>query len=230
MEECKEFTDSEEFVEIPDYPNYLISRNGIIFNIKLDMNMKATKLPAGYTKVVLSNENGSKNYHIHKLIAKIFIPNPDNKPLVDHINGIKDDNRVENLRWVTRAQNNSNSRKINNKSSRYRGVHKHGDNKSWAVEIRHQRESQYIGIFKTEIEAALAYDKKARELHGGYARTNFDENGVENPEITNIIVNKIKKEVKRYDPNDNIRRKNITKYPDYSIYEDGRVYSWKTFK
>lgn len=59
----------------------------------------------GYIQKTLVNENGRKTWDIHRLVAMAFIPNPENKPCVDHINTDKTDNRVENLRWVTYSEN-----------------------------------------------------------------------------------------------------------------------------
>lgn len=60
----------------------------------------------GYNWVLLSNLNGkNKMGRIHRLVASTFLPNPEGKPEVNHKNGIKDDNRVENLEWVTREEN-----------------------------------------------------------------------------------------------------------------------------
>ena len=62
--------------------------------------------PAGYRIVLFNTADKGKNYFtIHRLVAQTFIPNPENKPCIDHINGDRSDNRVENLRWVTQEEN-----------------------------------------------------------------------------------------------------------------------------
>lgn len=62
----------------------------------------------GYLNVNLCKNSKTKMFKVHRLVANAFIPNPENKPFIDHINTIKDDNRAENLRWVTCKENSNN--------------------------------------------------------------------------------------------------------------------------
>lgn len=71
--------------------------------------VKGSKYSTGYIVFSLNND---RRYSQHRLIAQYFIPNPDNKPQVNHINGIKDDNRIENLEWVTGSENSRHADRI----------------------------------------------------------------------------------------------------------------------
>jgi len=67
--------------------------------------LKPCKDKDGYHRVILCKNLKKKNYAVCRLVAKAFIPNPENKPQVNHINGIKDDDRAENLEWCTVSEN-----------------------------------------------------------------------------------------------------------------------------
>ena len=66
--------------------------------------LKETTLD-GYQRIVLMKEAIKKRFMCHRLVAQEFIPNPENKPFINHINGNKSDNRVENLEWCTQSEN-----------------------------------------------------------------------------------------------------------------------------
>lgn len=59
----------------------------------------------GYNRVNLFKDGKPKTFNIHRLVAEAFIPNPENKPCIDHCNTIRNDNRVENLKWCTYSEN-----------------------------------------------------------------------------------------------------------------------------
>lgn len=59
----------------------------------------------GYKRVHLEKNKKSKHVFVHRLVAEAFIPNPDNKPYINHKNGVRTDNRVENLEWCTASEN-----------------------------------------------------------------------------------------------------------------------------
>lgn len=126
---------NEEWRIIQDFPNYAVSNFARVKRLKnvchyLDGRVRYNKEKIlkqtekdGYRMVRLWNEKtGEKGVLVktHRLVAVAFIPNPENKPYIDHINTIRDDNRIENLRWVTSKENSNNTitRKRNSQSRR----------------------------------------------------------------------------------------------------------------
>jgi len=95
--------------------------------------------------------------------------------LVDHIEGNGLNNRKSNLRLCTRVQNARNKRPKHNGSSRYKGVYWHISYRKWAANIRCNGKQKYLGRFDDEIEAAVAYDRKAELLFGEFAYLNFPQ-------------------------------------------------------
>lgn len=77
-----------------------------------------------------------------------------------------------NLRFCTRSQNNSNQQPKEG-TSKYKGIYWHKPNKKWIARIKLNQKHYYLGSFVNEVEAAKAYDEKAKELFGEFARTNF---------------------------------------------------------
>ena len=84
---------------------YKISNEGKIYSNKINAIMKTYINNNGYECVQLTKNKKRKHFLVHRLVAKAFIPNIDNKPQVNHIDGNKANNRVENLEWYTNSEN-----------------------------------------------------------------------------------------------------------------------------
>lgn len=96
------------FKKIPGFSNdYRILPDGTVISFKYNKIriLKPIKRSNGYVSVALSEDKKSKSMYIHRLVAITFLKNKENKAMVNHINGIKDDNRLENLEWVTHTEN-----------------------------------------------------------------------------------------------------------------------------
>lgn len=97
-----------EYRKIKNYENYEVNENGDVRNIKTDRIMKPY-LSQGYYRIsLIKSKNVKKSEAIHRLVAIAFIPNVENKPIIDHINQNKTDNNISNLRWSTYKENANN--------------------------------------------------------------------------------------------------------------------------
>lgn len=152
----------EEFRQIEGFENYSISNIGNVRNDKTGRILKGV-LNSGYLRVKFGKDGKEKVYLIHRLLAIAFIDNPDNLKEIDHINQVKTDNRVDNLRWCSRENNNRNRKKWEGTSSKYRGVSWDNCNNKWMASIRLNGKKKNLGLFITEEEAKDAWKKAIEE-------------------------------------------------------------------
>jgi hypothetical protein len=128
----------------------------------------------------LANDYAARKFYYEKKDGKWvtkyirlhqFVLNEFNKE-IDHINGNRLDNRKENLRFCDRTLNNANIGLKSNNTSGYKGVRLNRTMKKWFASRTAYKKVYYLGSFKDKIDAAKAYNKKAKELFGDFARIN----------------------------------------------------------
>lgn len=95
----------DKWLPISKFPNYVISDDGRVKNMVTGRELKPIQESTGYSHVTLCNDGKHHQTSIHRLVAQTFIPNPNNKPMVNHIDGDKANNRVDNLEWCTQSEN-----------------------------------------------------------------------------------------------------------------------------
>ena len=122
----------------------------------------------GYIQIMICK----KPYYAHRLAWLYSHGNfPENK--IDHINQIRDDNSLINLRDCTQSENLGNQKKQTNNISGYKGVYWEKNNNKWKAQIGHNRKRIHLGRYDRKEDAAAAYDKKALELFGKFAALNM---------------------------------------------------------
>lgn len=114
----------------------------------------------GYIKIRISG----RAYKAHRL-AWFYVNGVWPTLELDHINQVKTDNRISNLREVSRSENNQNKLTQRTNSSGYRGVSRHKRGDQWQARIKLNGKERYLGIFDTPEQASAAYEAAAAELH-----------------------------------------------------------------
>ena len=99
--------------------NYIIYSDGKVFSLNTNKFLKPNKGEKGYLRVRLLFDGKYINYRVHRLVAIAFLPKLEGKNQVNHINGIKDDNRLENLEWCNNQENQLHAYKNNLSNSNH---------------------------------------------------------------------------------------------------------------
>lgn len=156
----KEVDGFEGFYQVSNKGNIESLGRIVISKSNIPRTLKSKKLSivfrGDYNVVGLYKIKMPINWFVHRLVAKAFIPNPNNLPFVNHINGIKTDNRSENLEWCTNRENLCHKYAILKNSKKLTGVRFRKDHNKWISQIKVNKKLIHLGSFNTSNEAYQA--------------------------------------------------------------------------
>ena len=161
---------TEIWKDVKDYEGvYQVSNLGRVKSLKFGKEriLKMVINNAGYILVALHKDGNQKSKNVHQLVAIAFLGHiPSGMSLVvDHINRIKTDNRLENLQIITHRENLSKDKRLSSKyTSKYTGVCWCKFRNKWRAEIAINSKRFSLGCFKTELEASEAYQQKLETI------------------------------------------------------------------
>lgn len=143
----------EIWKEVEGYQNYRVSDLGRVQSIAYGTLMSSVSRK-GYLRVYLSKDGTQKTKAVHILVAKAFLPNPENLPQVNHKDGDKQNNSIYNLEWATQISNMQHSAKLGLHGT---GVHKSQTEGKWCASYSPEPYKRvYLGTFNSEKEALTA--------------------------------------------------------------------------
>ena len=182
-------------MEIPNFSRYTIDETGKIFDKKLQRELNYFITKNGYCRITLTKKDKTqKNLLIHRLVALTYIPNPENLPVVDHIDNNKLNNHISNLRWTTHSNNSQNYEREKN------NVTFDKTKQRWTARRMINCKLIHIGTFKTEQEGIEAVEKfKEDGTKAKTPRSNTGEKNIYSKGLTFYIHIIIKgQKVKKY--------------------------------
>lgn len=136
----------------PFFKTIACSQDGSIYSIKTGQKRKLWKTRLGYLQLSVNRTS----YLAHRLIADVFIPNPSKKPYINHKNGNKSDNRIENLEWCTQAENIRHARDVLGVKYGMPGIN-HPKRKVSEKEVRIIINLWNMGLSEEKISKAMEY-------------------------------------------------------------------------
>ena len=154
---------SKEIKPIPEYEDYKVSKSGVIYSYKRG-SCKVMKLRMdkyGYMRVGLTKNGKETKFRVHQLVASAFLGHKidGHNVCVDHINNVKNDNRLENLQLLSNRDNVNKST-----NSKYKGVSYYKPLNIFRAKTKVGNRYVHIGYFNTELEASIAYKNFTKSL------------------------------------------------------------------
>ena len=173
--------------EILDYLNYEIDENGNVYNKITNNQLKGSIGENGYKYYRLSKNNHKKMFYAHRLVAEYFIPNPNNLPIVNHIDGNKLNNNINNLEWTGYSENTKHwhenkNKKINRTTEYYK---EDLPNESWKVY------GNYLVSSMGRIRHATKNNLLKPSISCGYYKVRLSNNGLVEDHLIHKLVWKL---------------------------------------
>jgi hypothetical protein len=165
--------DAEFLIELDEFPDYFVGVDGVYSEKRGRMKKMGGSIDSvGYNRVSLSKDGKEIKKRVHRFIAQMLIPNPNNLSDVDHINHNRLDNRLENLRWVSHRDNGRNQSMSKKNTSGEQGVgfYKYGKYPYWYAHWKDNQKKQKSKAFSISI-----YGDDAKQLAIDYRKKMVDE-------------------------------------------------------
>ena len=160
----------KEWTSIPGFPNYAINKNGEVLNVKRNRKLATYKDKDGYFRVNLWRSNEMHSFILSRLVAIVFIPNPEGLPEVNHIDEDKTNNRVDNLEWCDRKHNiNHGTRTEKTRRKLGRAVVSTDEDGNQLVFPSLTYAAQTLGVSRGRIRRAIDNHKLLFECEWGFA-------------------------------------------------------------